>query len=286
MLLLVSLFPLSAFASNEASSVSLDTFLSNTTSSDIRNQVKNESAYLENLGLLKEDVGTIVNVRITASDPAYSGAAATIEYTIDYDLFKETLTFTELSDTNASFISCSEDGSAQNSLELYADGSIVENDKLINISFTDNVPVVSPLRDSDRWFQSTCPYGSSADYTVHVGTTRISNIPLSVSLAKETFSNVYSIIINAIIHNDDASDALANVFTNIVFESLKASCPQSQGLSCIDGKFWHKSCSSSSGGYISAYRAYVTSHAINWYPQINMKGTPIYTRDYEIHKIY
>lgn len=284
MLLLISIVPVSSLAADETSSSNLDVFLSSTISSDMRTQVKNEVSYLENLGLLDEGVGTIVDVHITESAPAYSGAAATIEYTIDYDLFKETVTFTELSDTKASFNSCSEDRSAQNNLELYADGSVLENGELINITSmaTNSASTISPLRDSDRWFQTTCPYGSSADYTVHAGTIQIANIPLTVTLAKETFTNVYSIILKAV----GANDALADVFTNIVFASLKASSPQSQGLSCIDGKYWHKSCTSSSGGYISAYRAYVTSHAINWYPQINMKGTPVFTRDYEIHKIY
>lgn len=41
-----------------------------------------------------------------------------------------------------------------------------------------------------------------------------------------------------------------------------------------------------SGGYISAYGAYVTKHIMDWYPKINRAGTPQTSVEFEIQKIY
>lgn len=285
--MLISLFPISTLALDNIAATKVDKLLYELETPALKKQVENEYKYLESTGLLSEDVGEIVSMRIVNSDPAYLGAAATIEYTIDYGIFKETLVFTNLSESKVSFDSASEDGSAVNSVEFRKDGSITLDNKPIKatsfvVASNDNSVSASSMEPmaSDRWYQSTCPYGSISDYNNHVGTVTINNVPLTKAIIKLTFSAVYNIIIKIA----SMPQVVAKVFTKVTFAAIQATHPETQGLSCTDDKYWHKS--ASSGGYISGYRAYVTYHKIKWYSWFNLQGSVHPANEFEIHRIY
>lgn len=277
-LMLISLFPVSAFAAGSASTVEkIEQFLPDSPSPELKSQIEKEYEYLRSSGLLEENVGRIVDIRIIDSIPAYPGAAATIEYKIDYDLFKETLTFTNFSASSVSFHSESEDGNAKNDMTINSDNSIILDGQQIDTSAP--TTSISP-KVSDRWYQSACPYGAPRDYTKTAGMTYIDNLPLTNAIIKMTFSAVYKLILGFA----GMPVVASKVFTKVTFAAMQASAPQSQGLSCIDAKYWHKN--SGSAGYISAYGAYVTYHRIQWYPWINQKGNPVPAYEFEIYRIY
>ena len=284
--MLVSLFPLSALAADNAVSIKIDSILPESASPELKEQVENEYKYLEDSGLLAEDVGEVVSMRVVDSLPAYSGAAATIEYTIDYEIFKETLVFTSLSESKVSFYSKSEDGYAENSVEFFGNGSIVLDNQPIEIApvvvSTNNNQSASSIepRASDRWYQATCPYGKVSDYTKYIKTVTINNIPLTKAIIKMTFSAVYNIIVKLAA----MPKAVAKAFTKATFAGIQATHPETKGLSCLDDQYWHKS--APTGGYISGYRAYVTYHKIKWYSFFNLKGSVISEIQFEIHRIY
>ncbi len=284
--MLLSLLPISALAVDNIASAKMEALLPESASPELKSQVESEYKYLEDSGLLAEDVGEIVGMRIIDSSPAYPGAAATIEYTIDYDIFKETLIFTNLSDSKVSFESASENSDTVNSVEFYENGTIILDNEQIEVT-SSVVPSSQALSSvpvepwaSDRWFQAACPYGSASDYTKYVNTVTINNVPLTKAIIKLTFSVVYNIIIKIA----TMPKAVAKVFTKVTFAAIQATHPETQGLSCIDYQYWHKS--SSSGGYISDYRAYVTYHKIKWYSWINLKGSVHAANEFEIHRIY
>lgn len=284
LLMIVSLIPLSAFATTSSDTRNLSSFSPAFTSSNVIAQADKELSYLEDIGLLSNNMGSLIDACITNTSPAYQGAAATIEYTIDYGIFEEIVSFTDFSDSKIAMVSYSEDRSIQNSFERYFNGTAILDGNILtpSLSLSSTASPSGNQRDSDRWFQTTPPYGSTSDYTVSAGNIVIRDIPLTRSLIETTFTIVYQAICVAL----GADTVFADAFTTAVFASLKATYPNSQGLSCVDRKFWYKTCSSSSAGYIAAYRGYVTSHEINWYPLTDLGGNPVFTRHFEIHKIY
>jgi len=191
------------------------------------------------------------------------------------------ITFTSFSDTEITFVV--ESGDIFNTITVKKDGTLLIDDaNVADVSrnlFNCKSDVAT--RASSRWCQTSCPYGTPTDYTKSAGSFNNSNVALTDFLKNLSFSAVLALF--------GAINLPAGVvfgFSSIVYSGLQEASPNSKGLSYKDTKTWHKSCGSASGGYISAFGAYVTKHSTKWYAEKNYNKYKYTVVDYEIHEIY
>lgn len=254
---------------------------------NIQTQISAETDYLRELGLLNNSTGTLTSIEILTTDVPYNGAFATIEYIIDYGQIQDSIIFNCLSDTYVDLTLYNKEDNIKDNLvldgnQILLDGAKVEILETSSLSNTDTSVGSPPMRRvSDRVYQVACPYGTAADYNVYVGESRTKDIDFKNKLESVVYSTALSIVGQFL-----GFSLVLNVFTTALFSFLQESAPTSYGISCIDDKYWHKSCGTLSGGYISAYGRYVTKHVFNWYPRTNFDGIPKLTIEYEIRVIY
>ncbi len=290
--LLTATLPLSVLASEEKgtfSSQEIQSLLvedSSALNSDIENQIQKELTSLREIGLLDPNIGSLESIHIDSTVP-YEGASATVSYSIDYGNVTETIVFTRLDSSNVGFIARNAASHIENNLLMEADGDIFLDDSLITVSSI-NEPMqstsrdgTSPARVSDRVYQNSCPYGVGSDYTKSAGQSKTSNIDMKNFIKDVVYSVAFTIVSSFLF-----SGLVTACFTSALWSVLQNKAPTSRGLSCIDNKYWHKSCGALSGGHISGYGKYVTQHKLTWYPQTSFKGSPSYSTTYEIHTIY
>lgn len=286
-----SMLPLSAMAASTDGALSdegltrLLTEESAAIDSRIEGQIQSELAYLTEVGLLSSAVGSLSAIAIDDTAAPYAGAYATITYTLDFGGAEEDIVFRALSDTYQSFSAYDRTKGIEDTVSFTAQDQVLLDGE--EVLFTETAAPQSAAatdsvtRSSDRFYQVQCPYGSATDYSNYQKTTVTNDIALKKALSDITFSAAFTIV-GALL----GVGLVTAIFTQSLFILLQDSAPTSQGLSCRDAQYWHKSCTAASGGHITAYGAYVTKHVFTWYPQTYLQGTGRNTVEYEIHRIY
>lgn len=290
--MVLSMFSLSASAIEENTNFSIQQIhqlLSDRSidlDENIEVQIQTETDCLTKIGLLGSNTGTLTSVEILSTNSPYENAFATIEYTIDYDGVQNSIIFNGLSDTHIDFTAYDKNNEIKNDVlldhgQIFLDGVAVKTSESPSLLVANSLSTNSSRRVSDTVYQVACPYGTAADYNVYVGESRTKNITFSKNLKNTVYSAALTIVGAAM-----GMGLVMSIFTSTLYTFLQDSAPTSYGISCIDDKYWHKSCGPLSGGHISAYGRYVTKHVFNWYPEVNFDGIPKLTIEYEIKVIY
>lgn len=285
-----SMLPLSAMAASTDGALSdegltrLLTEESAAIDSRIEGQIQSELAYLTEVGLLSSAVGSLSAIAIDDTAAPYAGAYATITYTLDFGGAEEDIVFRALSDTYQSFSAYDRTKGIEDTVSFTAQDQVLLDGEEVLFTETaapQSVAATDGARSSDRFYQVQCPYGSATDYSNYQKTTVTNDIALKKALSDITFSAAFTIVSTLL-----GVGLVTVIFTQSLFILLQDSAPTSQGLSCRDAQYWHKSCTAASGGHITAYGAYVTKHVFTWYPKTYLQGTGRNTVEYEIHRIY
>ena len=250
-----------------------------------REQIYKDVALLDKLGLFSIGNGKLVGI-VPVQETENEDIETKFIYKVDYGDICEKIIVSKISKDVIQMIAS--DGRISNAIIFKSDGTMTidGNDVYVLDSPVSSECILAQdivTRSSDRFFQTTCPYGESSEYTHFVGNTNKADIELGTAHKNSTFSAVLTAITLVLAGPEYA---IAAGFTSILWNYLKDAAPESHGLSFQAKKYWHNSCSGLSGGYISAIGKYVTYWCIQWFakPQYQTKGPMSY--EYEIHVTY
>lgn len=224
----------------------------------VRQKMLDELSYLAAFSLFNEGKVSIINIIAFENGENLS---YDIEYTVNYGEFSETIMFQEFSRSRVVFVIENED--VVNTIELSEDRVYINGKEVVNkVS-------IGPCnaRYSDYEYTSDCPYGNPSDYTKYQGVTSVASIDVQNRLS-ETLYTAILVILSTL----GPAGFYVTAFASFVYIWVKSNSPNSHYLSYKEYKYWHSSCGNWSGGYISAFGAYVTKSVTDWYSEENYGG--------------
>lgn len=252
---------------------------------EVKAEICKEIALLDAMGIFSVGKGKIT--KITVDSDTDQSNEKSITYTMDYGAICEDISFLRLNE-NAIEVLVSDDNSTSTML-IGNDGTMIVDGEKVKVTYTQNVDTVDIMaaRSSDTFFQTTCPYGSSADYSRYLSSKSSADIQMAEAHRNTKFT-VASAIVGAALTalGLGAAGAVAVTFTSALWNYLRDSAPEAHGLSFKADRYWHKNSTNASGGYISAIGRYVTKWDIQWFAKENYRGAKKNVTEYEIKVIY
>ena len=262
-----------------SSSVLLDSFSKNE-----RKVIDRQIGRLVDLGLFDSEGSKLISVDRNGTKDTDSNSNQ-FRYRINYGPFSETIEFLEDNDDRLS-LHISGDG-VDNVLTIYNNGKIILDGNEVTIYKDENITDmevilkddVTGTKSSDRWFQSTSPYGGAIDYSTYVSATNKASITLGSNIGSLSYSAAAAIL--ALV---SAPFSWAVGISAALWSVFRETAPESYGLSYKATKWRYKT--SPAGGYISQIRKYVHRWNINWYARENYQSFVTNNNQYEVKVIY
>ncbi len=156
----------------------------------------------------------------------------------------------------------------KNDGQMILNGATIEISKVnaySNFGYMDSYST----RATETWFQETCPYGSSSDYSYSKQTMNYHNIALGTRLENIAKSASIAILISTL-----PVSVITAAIAGALFGELVAKAPDAERLSVKVETFTHKNYTS---GFVSPIITWVWKYKYSYYATTNCSGSVIAT---------